>query len=288
MVLRIILFLIILLGLGGFCAVGWILLNPEAPAQQEAAAPTVAMVNALTAARSLPIGTVLGADDLAVLAVAANAVSATTEIDTPAARLRLNGALVQRSLAAGQPITADDVVFGGQHGALAILLQPGMRAATIAVDAASGGAGLLTPGDHVDVVLTQTHADPATPPGRKVSAELVLSNLRVIAVDQRLRQGALPDAKDATVPKTVTLETSDLQAQRLDVAGQLGRLGLIVRPATASVPPPGDAADLPAPGVVIWSADASNALGSPPPAPAPIGKTIHVFRGPSDDKEFKF
>jgi pilus assembly protein CpaB len=289
MVLRIVLFLFIAAGLGGMGFVAWTVMNPTMTVQQEAGPPPApVVVNVLTAARSLPVGATLTPEDVAMASLAPSAVPEGAEIDSPSTRARLNGALVQRPLDAGQVIIAADLVFAGQHGALATLLSPGMRAVTIGVDAVSGGGGLLTPGDHVDVLLTQIRTEEATPTGHKVSAELVLADLRVAAVDQRLRQGSVADVKDPIVPRTVTLEASDLDAQRLNVAGQLGHLSLVIRPAlpdTASRPSVAAVTATDALGPVVWSNEASQALGAPAIAAV---KTIRVFRGPGDEKEFRY
>ena len=84
----------------------------------------------------------------------------------------------------------------GDHGFLAAVLKQGMRAVTVGVDAVSGTAGLIWPGDRVDVILTQSMDDPKLPPGRRVAAETVLQDARVIAIDQVLVQGGVPDAPD--------------------------------------------------------------------------------------------
>jgi pilus assembly protein CpaB len=291
MVLRIALFLFIALGAVGFGIVAWMVLNPAVAPEQQAATPAAIVVNALTAAHALPIGTTIAPEDLAVAPISASAVPSDVELDTPATRGRLVGSLVQHSIASGQPITASDLVLAGSHGALAIMLRPGMRAATIAVDAASG-ANLLVPGDYVDVLLTQTRTDPATPAARKVSTEMVVSGMRVVAVDQRFRQGPVLDPKELGLPHTITLETSEDQAQRLDVAEQLGHLTFIVRPASFDPTSQPVAENTAAArdrtlGPVVWSNDASQALAAPVPV-TPDTKTIHVFRGPTDEKEFKF
>ena len=65
-----------------------------------------------------------------------------------------------------------------------------MRAVTVAVDATTGAAGLIWPGDRVDLILTQTIQEATLPLGRRVAAETVLSDVRVIAIDQQLVQGA--------------------------------------------------------------------------------------------------
>ena len=97
--------------------------------------------------------------------------------------------MVRRSLAANEPIIAGDVLNPGDRGFLAAVLGTGMRAVTVGVDPVSGTAGLIWPGDHVDVVLTQSIEEKDQPIDRRVSGETVLTDVRVIAVDQQLVQG---------------------------------------------------------------------------------------------------
>jgi pilus assembly protein CpaB len=100
--------------------------------------------------------------------------------------------MIRRSVSEGQPILPSDVVRPGDHGFLAAVPGPNMRAITVAVDAVSGTAGLIWPGDRIDLILTQMLDDPALAAGRRVAAETVLSDVRVIAVDQQIVQGQAP------------------------------------------------------------------------------------------------
>ena len=111
-------------------------------------------------------------------------------VDSQETRRSLSGAMVRRSLPAGEPIRMADVIRPSDHGFLAAALDAGMRAVTVGVDATSGATGLISPGDRVDLILTQTIQEPSLPLGRRVVAETVLSDVRVIAIDQQLVQGA--------------------------------------------------------------------------------------------------
>jgi pilus assembly protein CpaB len=105
----------------------------------------------------------------------------------------------------------------GDHGFLAAVLTPGWRATAVAVDAVSGTAGLIWPGDHVDLILTQEISQQAGAPqasGNRIAAETVLKDVRVIAVDQQLVQGAA-GANGEGGSKTVTLEVTPEDVERV-------------------------------------------------------------------------
>src|SRR5690606_39309743 len=68
----------------------------------------------------------------------------------------LNGTVVRNAITAGQPLTKGAIVSPGDRGFLAAALGPGMRAITIPVSSLTGVAGLVFPGDRVDLLLTQT------------------------------------------------------------------------------------------------------------------------------------
>ena len=96
-----------------------------------------------------------------------------------------------------------------------------MKAVTIRVNDVEGVGGFVLPGDRVDVVLTrQIDKGSAT-------TEVVLQNARVLAVDQIADERA---AK-ATVAKSVTLEVSTVEAQKVWLASSVGNLSLLLRKA---------------------------------------------------------
>jgi pilus assembly protein CpaB len=139
-----------------------------------------------------------------------------------------------RNFIQGEPLIASDFVSGDR---LSARLKPGHRAVSIFVDAPQSVAGLALPGDHVDVILTQSFADSVTTdPGRRTVGETVLRDVGVIAVDQSMTpQSNVPSmlstvSADSRIPKTVTLELTEWQAEVLLVAAQLGKLQLAVRP----------------------------------------------------------
>ena len=113
--------------------------------------------------------------------------------------------------------------------------------------------------------------------GRRIAAETVLRDVRVIASDQQLVQGAT-GAIESTPARTITLEVSSSNAEQVQVATRLGRLSLAVR--SAEHGPSEDKEG------TTWAGDVSNALGSA--VPKPMLSTMRVYGGASEGKEFKF
>ena len=123
----------------------------------------------LVAAHALRAGSLIKPEDFAAQDTVARRYPARRQPGHPAKpRQPDRRAWSAASLGEGQPILPADVVHPGDHGFLAAVLAPDMRAVTVAVDAVSGTAGLIWPGDRVDLILTQSMDDPtlaAGPPG---------------------------------------------------------------------------------------------------------------------------
>lgn len=313
MFLRVALFAMLALGIIGAATVAWMVFAvPAAPVVASVTPPPVAKFAFLVAAHPLRAGSLIKPEDLTTDEIAQPEVPAGASRDTSQGRSSLTGAMIRRSLSAGQPIVPEDVVRPGDHGFLAAVLRPEMRAISVAVDTVSGAAGLIWPGDRVDLILTQALEDPTLAIGRRVAAETVLSDVRVIAVDQQLVQGQAPDGSVAPANRTATLEVTAAQAERVLVAGRLGKLSLSVlsadgsRDSTASAgqaeKPPVLSTAKPNPSPitaikdsagpakqtqgVTWAGDVSPALGSSEVRSAPV--MVHVYQGGADSKEFHF
>lgn len=133
-----------------------------------------------------------------------------------------SGAVARRSIFAGEPISQGAVVKPGEGGFMSAVLQPGKRAVSVPVNATTGNAGFIFPGDSVDLILT--HNIPVMGSDSFVS-ETFVENVRVLAVDQSLDN---PENK-ALLAKTVTLEVSPQQAEAITVALEMGKISLTLR-----------------------------------------------------------
>ena len=110
---------------------------------------------------------------------------------------------------------------------------------------------------------------------RRSVAETVEENLRVLAIDARATtEGAAQGNND--FGRTVTLEVTPAQAQNINVAAELGKLSLTLRPAGSKI---ASGAQSTAP---TWAGDVSPALGSVMPPPLKVvadPPTVAVMRG---------
>ena len=187
----------------------------------------------LATARALPVGTLLGKDDLTTLSLDSGGVDEEHFVVTDAVTDKsLRGYAVRAPLAEGAPLTHSSVVGPGQQGFLAAVLKPGTRAVTIRVGPATSHAGLIDPGDRVDVILSAELAIDAG--DRSVFARTIVEDVRVVAIDRRLGTDADPavggeEPNQRTEIVTATLEARPMQVDRLVLGEAEGRLSLAVR-----------------------------------------------------------
>ncbi len=126
----------------------------------------------------------------------------------------------------GEPLLDGKFLPKGQTHDPIAGIPSGMRLKTISVDAQKSVAGLLSPGDRVDLQLyvkkneRESIANSFT--------KIIMQNVRVYAVDQAIQRSA--DGTEArTVAKTVSLIVTPQQANRITTAENLGDISLIPR-----------------------------------------------------------
>jgi pilus assembly protein CpaB len=198
---------------------------------QQAAAQTVPVgPKVLVAKKALPVGTIIDADSFTFqpwpkeLMQSAYYVEGQADGDPK----KLMGTVVRYQITAGQPVTRGSLVGPQDRGFLAAALGPGMRAITVPVNAASSVAGFVFPGDHVDMVLTQTVSGGGEGPALKVS-ETIIRNLRVLATDQRVSEKNDDGKTEVKTFSNVTLEVTPRIAEKISVAQSIGTLSLSLR-----------------------------------------------------------
>jgi pilus assembly protein CpaB len=276
--IRVALLALIACGLAGFGTIVWMVM-PHGQDVAVAAAVPVDKVKVIAAAKALRAGALLKNEDTTIREIDQDKLPEgyIAAGDDQTIRRGLLGGMVRRAMVSGDVMVSDDVLKPGDHGFLAAVLRPGYRAVTVAVDAVSGAAGLIWPGDRVDLILTQQLEGDASTPAKKIAAETVLRDVRVIAIDQQMVQN-VSGTIDGAAARTVTLEVSSASGEQVQVATKLGRLSLAVRSAEHGPSEDSDG--------TTWAGDVSSALNAQ--RAKPIANTMKVYGGVGDSKEFKF
>jgi pilus assembly protein CpaB len=236
-------------------------------ATQQAEQPAAPPKQVLVAAADMPHGRLLRPEDVRWqpsdrLPAASVANALATQVGGPSkpdahSLGDILGAITRRDLKAGEVLEVTDVVKPGDRDFLPAVLTPGLRAITVSVATLSGSsAGLIYPGDHVDVILSQQLHEPNLPVGRRTVAEIFAQDLRVLAIDHYTQGGQSGDPNGPQLrnaARTVTLETSPEMATKIEAAADLGKLSLILRSLDAGDPPKMEDA-------IAWGEDVSPAL----------------------------
>jgi len=111
-------------------------------------------------------------------------------------------------------------------GFMAAILPTGMRAVSTEISPETGAGGFILPNDRVDVLLTKREKNPDKSGTDIVSSEIILTNVRVLAIDQAPKE---KEGQSALVGRTVLLELKPEQAETLQRSRQMGSLSLALR-----------------------------------------------------------
>jgi pilus assembly protein CpaB len=147
--------------------------------------------------------------------------------ERPDATTQIAGSTARAPFIAGEPIREQKLVKGNGSGFMAAILPTGMRAVSTEISPETGAGGFILPNDRVDVILSKREKNPDhAASGETAQSEIILSNIRVLAIDQAPKE---KDGQNAVVGKTVTLELKPEQAETLARARQSGTLSLALR-----------------------------------------------------------
>ena len=148
----------------------------------------------------------------------------------PDAPQQLTGTVARFEIFPGEPIFESKLVHADQ-GYLSAVLEKGMRAISLPVDAVSSAGGFIVPNDRVDIVQT-------LPSAAGVQTQTVIENVKVLAIGQRLgERGPTSGPEDEQDPRTqvftagtiATVELDPRQAESLVTAISKGHLSLVLR-----------------------------------------------------------
>ncbi len=189
-------------------------------------------VDILVAARDIPIGRTLSGEDIKWQAFPVDAASDYFYLkgeDENAIDLVV-GAASRASMRAGEPLSTEKVIDLKGSGVMASLLRKGMRAVAVPISDVTGAGGFILPGDYVDLLLTRQIAieefNPTTGEiDRTVThnqTETVMETVRVLAIDQRLRENGGESGATA-VGNTATIELNPDQVELISLTRQIAK-----------------------------------------------------------------
>jgi pilus assembly protein CpaB len=139
------------------------------------------------------------------------------------------GSIARSPFIAGEPIREQKLVNANGSGFMAAILPTGMRAISTEISPETGAGGFILPNDRVDVILTKREKTPGSSGGDAVQSEIILANIRVLAIDQAPKE---KEGINTLVGRTVTLELKPEQAELLARSRQNGTLALALRSIT--------------------------------------------------------
>jgi pilus assembly protein CpaB len=146
-----------------------------------------------------------------------------TKANNPDALATMADARARVAIYEGEPIIDKKLVLPNQNGFMSAILPKGMRAISVRISEETGAGGFILPNDRVDVILTRKRDE-----GGLTNSETVLTDVRVLAIDQTFRQDE--ETNQVVVAKrTATLELDPHQAEVVSMAESAGQLSLALR-----------------------------------------------------------
>jgi pilus assembly protein CpaB len=146
--------------------------------------------------------------------------------DRPNAATEIVGEIARAPFISGEPIREQKLVKADGSGFMAAILPTGMRAVSTEITPETGAGGFILPNDRIDVILSRHEKNPDRTGTETVQSETVLTNIRVLAIDQAPKE---KDGQNSVVGRTVTLELKPEQAETLARVRQSGTLSLALR-----------------------------------------------------------
>lgn len=133
----------------------------------------------------------------------------------------------------GEQVTATKLATLGREAGLALVVPPGKRAISLVVDDVSGVAGLIKPGDYVDIIATFDYDQDGK---TRSETRTIFQKVLVLATGQEVIGGTKKEERKAElaeekIPRSVTLALAPVQAQEAIFIAEKGKMQLSLRPA---------------------------------------------------------
>ena len=193
------------------------------------------LTEVVVAAHDIAPGATLGSEDLKVLKIESSAAPANVASNPAALFTRVAKVQIPAGQMVHESLLAEKGVAGGLPGVIA----PGYRAMTIEVNEFTGLAGLLEPGNRIDIVARVAEAE-----GGGQMSRTIVQNVPIIAVGPNLTSQAanasgenepvapvLADAPQQAKPmaRSITILVTPEDAEKIDLASASNQARVILR-----------------------------------------------------------
>jgi pilus assembly protein CpaB len=200
--------------------------NPAISAAAEAAPALPSdLIDVYVAKVDIPFGAEITQDALTVQSWPIEAVPEGAITDLTA--LVVDGSAprrARRQISQGELLLPAKISEFGETVTIVQKLGVNTRAVAIQVDAVTGVGGFVAPGDRVDIVLTQGR-------GAELTSATILQEVTVVGVDQAADADVVRDG----IARTITVEVSPRDGQKLALAQNAGQLSLTLRSLDAPI-----------------------------------------------------
>lgn len=243
---------LVILLIAAAAAIGAVFLvrSMQAPAPAVAAADVAApapvpveipLKQILVANNTIPAGKFVSLDDLKWQGWPADAqMDSFIDKEKEAEALeKMVGAVARFDIVAGEPVTKTKLQHPGTAGFMSVMLTPGMRAVSIEIETETAAGGFIQPNDRVDVIVTREveTANAQSNPLAGIRSDLILQNVRVLAIDQVYGTPPMENGEGETrtgqgaviVGSRATLELTERDATLVNTARKAGDISLTLR-----------------------------------------------------------
>lgn len=178
--------------------------------------------NVVIARVDIPVGSRIIAEQLAIAQLPR---SAAPDGTFPRMDENVIGRVAVTRIAAREPVTESRLAPVGSAAGLSSVIPEGYRAMNVRVDDVVGISGFIMPNTLVDVVVVIEPPEDGNQ--RERISKIVLQNIKVLANGANLDKPK--NEKEVERVKTVTLQVTPEQAEKLALATSEGRLQLVMR-----------------------------------------------------------
>jgi len=194
-------------------------ISNEVRAEREQLQRQYRLINVVVAKTDLPPGSVLSAQTVAIREVPSTFLHADSVRSDQWSEIA--GRVLSRPIRSGETILTSHLAQGAGFAAQ---LPDGMRALTFPVDEEASIAGMLAPGDRIDLLFTTAAANDSVTLPLLFAVPVIATGIRTQA-----NEHSLPDRLQSSAFRTITVVVSPADAAKITLAQEAGKITVALR-----------------------------------------------------------